>query len=101
MTHSTSPTPPKSAEQQLDDVFHALPEWIRRNYPEVSVADRVRLGFEHAQQVWMDSLQSEHKNHQATRDFLHHVMQKHNLDFGQEYWNYVIGRDFNKVQKSS
>lgn len=89
----------KPPEQELDDVFHALPEWVRRTYPNMSLAERVGHGFTDAQKVWTESFLNEVRNHQATRDFLHHICQKHNLDYGQEYWNYVMGKKLGSVQK--
>lgn len=88
------------AEQELDKVYHALPEWVRRSYPEASVAERVKIGFEESQKVFRESLLREIENHKATKDFLHHIMQKQGLDYGQEYWNYLMDKNFRQPEKS-
>lgn len=89
------------AEQELDKVFHALPEWVRRNYPEASVAERVKLGFDEAQKTWTESLMREIQNHEKTKEFLIYIVRTRGIDYGQEYWNYLMSKDKEEQKKRS
>ena len=91
----------KTPEQELDEVFHALPDWVRAMYPDKSLAERVKLGFEHQQKIWTETFLSEVKDHEKTKSFLLFLVKTHGLDFSEEYWKFLISKDVDAAAKKS
>lgn len=90
----------KTPEQELDDVFHALPDWVRSMYPDKSLAERVKLGFEFQQKTWTETFLSEVRDHEKVKAFLIFLTRSHGMDFGEEYWKFLISKDLEAKKKS-
>lgn len=87
-----SPVVSRSAEQELDRIYHAIPEWVHRQYPTHSLADRVRLGFESQQKMWTETFLREVKDHRTASDFSSYLTHTHGLDHTEQYWNFLMSR---------
>jgi len=90
----------KSSEQQLDEVFHAIPEWVRQLYPDKSLAERVKLGFEYQQKTWTETYLAETKDHEKVKAFLLFLVKTHGLDFSEEYWKFLVNKDLQNAGES-
>jgi len=88
------------AEQKLDKVYHAIPEWVHRLYPDKSLAEKVALGFEYQQKTWTETFLREVQDHTKIKQFLIFVMKMHGLDWGTEYWKFLTQRDLDAQKKS-
>lgn len=84
-------------EQQLDKVYHAIPQWVNQMYHDCSLAERVKKGFEHQLKSWTDSYVREVQDHTKMREFCLFLCKKQGLDLTQEYWNFLISKDLEKA----
>lgn len=92
---SPPPAPPKPmvADQELDRVYHAIPEWVHRQFPNLSLSEKIKLGFEHQQKTWTETFLREVRDREKANGFIIYLIRKNGLDLGQEYWNYLISKD--------
>lgn len=88
-----------TSEQQLDKVYHSIPEWIHRLYPNKSLAEKIQMGFEYQQKTWTETFLREVKDHEKVKAFLLYLTKTHGMDFGQEYWNFLVFRDLESNKK--
>lgn len=90
------PAPPKpllSSDQELDRIYHAIPEWVHRQFPGMSLAEKVKLGFEYTLKTWTETYIAEVKRHTETNGFVLYLLRKEGLDLSKEYWDYLRFRD--------
>lgn len=88
------------AEQELDKVYHAIPEWISQLKPEMSLSERIAFGFEYQQRTWTESFLKEVADNKNIREFLVFLIKKRGLDYAEEYWNFLIQKDLDSATKS-
>lgn len=86
-------------EQKLDQIYHAIPEWVHRQYPDKTLGEKIKLGFEYQQKSWTDSFLREMNDHEKVKAFLLYLTKTHGMDFGQEYWNYLTSKDLDSNKK--
>ena len=78
-----------SAEQQLDKIYHSIPEWVHRMYPTHTLAERIKCGFEDQFGKWSESCRKEIERHDKTTSFLMYLMKKYGFSYVDEYWDYL------------
>ena len=86
------------AEQELDKVYHAIPEWVHRAYPTLSLAEKIARGFEQQQASYCDSLTQALQKQGEMRAFAIFIANKHCLNWMNEYWNFLISKDLEKAK---
>ncbi len=87
-----------TAEQQLDRIYHAIPEWVNREFPQHTLAERIATGFKEVQKRWEKTYCEEVQAHEKMRKFLTYLTKKHGLNFMDEYWNFLISKDLEKAK---
>ena len=91
LLHELAGTP--TPEQSLDKVYHAIPEWVHRLYPNKSLDEKVALGFEYQQKTWTETFMREVQEHRKISRFLIFLMKKHGFDWATEYWAFLTAED--------
>lgn len=82
-----------AAEQELDRIYHALPDWCNRQFREEPLSDRVKHGFEEIQQILTDTIKRDCKERDDQAAFIQYLIKTHGLNFGNEYWNYLRSKE--------
>lgn len=80
------------AEQELDKVYHAIPQWVHRLYPNIPLDEKVRKGFDYQQKQWTETYLAEVWRHEETREFVSYLLKKYNLDRFTEYSNFLLSK---------
>ena len=93
-------SPEVKAEQQLDQIYHAIPEWVHRLFPDKSLAERVKLGFSHQEQYWANTLRELHASLKLRQEFIAFLMENQKLDFMENYWKFLTSKDLQDKEKS-
>jgi hypothetical protein len=88
-----------TAEQHLDKIYHSIPEWVHRLFPDKSLAEKVQLGFEYQQKQWTESFMREVQDHRKVAQFLIFVMRTHGFDYATEYWKFLTDKDKQELKK--
>lgn len=88
-----------TAEQQLDKVYHAIPEWVHRLFPGKSLAEKISLGFDSQQKSWTESFIREVQDNRKVSEFLIFVMRTHGFDYAPEYRKFLTHKDEEKRKK--
>lgn len=88
------------AEQKLDKVYHAIPEWVHREYPHLSLDEKINQGFQHQQKTWAELFLREVQDNQKVREFLIYVMGKHGHDYQTEYWAFLTQKEKTEKKKT-
>lgn len=88
-----------SAEMELDKVYHAIPEWVHRLFAGQPLSEKVAMGFDRLQSNWTETFINEVQGTQKVREFLLFLIRKHGIDYGQEYWNFLISKQLDEKKK--
>jgi hypothetical protein len=89
----------ENSDQQLDKVYHAIPEWVHQLFPGKSLAEKIELGFDSQQKNWTESFLREVRDHERVASFLIFVMGTHGFDYATEYWKFLTLKDEEKAKK--
>lgn len=81
-------TPSKDG-QELDRVYHAIPEWVHRMNPNASPSEKVKKGFAHVQELFTDTVKTNAEEREKKAAFLAFVFATHGLDYMTEYWAFL------------
>ncbi len=76
------------AEQELDAIYHALPEWVNRQFPNVSLSKKIKMGFEYQEKNWIDAYLKESDRLKDASDFSNYLVNKYKVDFLTEYFRF-------------
>ena len=82
-----------TAEQELDKIYHSIPEWVHRLFPNLSLSEKIAKGFEYQKKVWCDAYVSEVEKAKKMTDFSTYIVKEHGLDYFNSYWNFLIHKD--------
>ena len=82
----------KEAEEQLDAIYHAIPEWIHREFPNIPLAEKVEKGFVRQQKVLTDIYLNQVKDYDKMKEFASWLVKKHDSDFMHEYWEFLVSQ---------
>ena len=82
-----------TAEQQLDRIYHAIPQWVNCAYPQHTLAERIAVGFAEQQKKWEELYRQEVLARDKMNAFVVHLTKKHGLNFMDEYWNFLVSKD--------
>jgi hypothetical protein len=80
------------AEQELDKVYHSIPEWVHRLFPKLSLSEKVAKGFDYQQKYWTETFLSEVKRHEEASNFASYLIKKHNLNRFDEYFRFLLSK---------
>lgn len=90
-----------TAEQSLDAIYHAIPEWVHRAYPNMSLAEKVAKGFAYCQKEIAENCLRDSAERKKSNEFLLYLMDTHKLSLINEYWNFLRSKDIkNGVDKA-
>jgi hypothetical protein len=89
-----------TAEQMLDKIYHAIPEWVHRQFPKCSLAEKVQKGFEYQQKQWAETYLRETEAHQKMQEFTFYLKKTHGLNLMKDYWNFLVSKDMPKADET-
>lgn len=81
-----------AAEQQLDKINHSIPEWVHRQFPQHTLAEKIKVGFEEIGNRWFKMYSDKSKHSQDIEHFLVYVLEKHGFNFTDEYFKYLASK---------
>ena len=84
------------SEQQLDAIYHAIPEWIHREFSNLPLAEKVKRGFEHQQKVLTDIYLKQVEDYNRMRDFSSWMVKIYNSEFFKDYWEFLVSKGIQK-----
>jgi len=80
------------AEQELDKIYHAIPQWVHRLFPNAPLEEKIRRGFDYQQKYWTETFLSEVKRHEEASNFASHLTKKYNLNHFNEYFRFLLSK---------
>lgn len=83
------PVKVRTAEEQLDDIYHTIPEWVHDSNNKESLANKVKNGFKQVADMVTKICESDKKEKQSLRDFNDFLITKLKSEFGKEYWEFL------------
>jgi hypothetical protein len=89
------------SDKELDKVYHSIPSWVNRMYPDASLSDRIRLGFEHQQKIYSDTLLREMEETHKMRAFASWLVKNGGLDFMEQYFKFIVEHREKKNEPST
>jgi hypothetical protein len=86
------------AEKKLEEVYHAIPRWVHRQFPDLPLAEKVSKAIQHVEITYKDALVREIEEKRQMTGFSGWLAQTHKLNYFHEFWNFL---NFTKHQKKS
>lgn len=87
------------SEKQLDRIYHAIPEWVHRSFPNEPLDVKIIKALGEIQEMWTSSYLREVQDHAKAMEFSAWLCKTHGVDFSDNYWKFLISRPPSKNSK--
>ncbi len=85
-------------DEQLDEVYHALPEWARP-LEDRSLAENISYRFKHIEELYLREITRKHKVEKERNGIINFAAKKLNTTFEELYWEFLKSKHPEPVQK--
>lgn len=85
-----------NSEEELDKIYHSIPDWVKKQFPNQSLSERIKNGFEKIDKQFTEEILKNSSEKEKNSAFIKFIFKKYGLNFEKEYLDFLFNNKDSK-----